>query len=535
MVNRPTFLAFETAKRAIANSQLGLDTVGHNISNVNTEGYTRQRVDQVSWSISGMTKFAVNKSFYPGMGAKATGISQIRDPYLDARYRDEASDFGELVVKQSGLTDIDKIFGEYSADAGLATGMSDLIEALRDSMKDTTGSTYNVTVQGAADTFAKNLNMYAKDLARTLDNHLEDVAVSIDDELNPILKELAVLNEQVMQMEVYGNPANELNDRRNLLLDELAGFVDIQITRDVTQLAPGVAVTKLTVSIPGSKDDFGDPIVLVDHDKSGAFSYARTETGELEIGYTDIDGIPVTPEAVDSSLNTGALRGYLDVINGDGLGGNPRGIQYANNYLNTLAVTFAQTMNAINTAQMKDTTTDPITYGNALLVNSTLVAPAVDPNADPDDEPAFDPAEGITAANIAISAAWAADENEIILGRPANGSYDTAPASQYINALEKGTYEIIPEQAATNFYDAIVNFQGTIGLDLSSVNNLLSTSNKVLTSIDDQRQSISGVSENEEAVNMMTYSNHYNAAVRYMTTIDEALNTIINNMGLVGR
>jgi flagellar hook-associated protein 1 FlgK len=515
MVNRPTFLAFETAKRAIANSQLGLDTVGHNISNADTVGYTRQRVDQVSWSISGMSKYVINKSFYPGMGAKATGISQIRDPYLDARYRDEASDFGELVVTQSGLTDIDNIFGEYNADAGLATGMSDLIEALRNSMKDTTDGAFSVTVQGAADAFAKTLNLYAKDLNRTLDNHHEDAAVAIDDELNPILKELALLNEQVLQMEVYGNPANELNDRRNLLLDELSGFVDIQIERETKQLAPGVAITKLTVSIPNSDDGKGEPIVLVDHDQNGQFNYARTATGELEISYTKIkigdDPADVVDAAtVETALTTGALRGYLDIINGDGEDGHPRGIQYAENYLNELAKIFAKTMNDINTDN----------GGNAIIVNSE--------NNDPNPD-------NITAANIAISAAWAADENEIILGRPGNGSYDTAPASQFINALEKGTYQIIPEQAKTNFYDAIVNFQGTIGLDLSSINNLLSTSNKVLTSIDDQRQSISGVSENEEAVNMMTYSNHYNAAVRYMTTIDEALNTIINNMGLVGR
>jgi flagellar hook-associated protein 1 FlgK len=346
-----------------------------------------------------------------------------------------------------------------------------------------------------------------------------------------------------MQMEVHGNPANELNDRRNLLLDELAGFVDIHIERDVTQLAPGIAVTQLTVTIPGSDDGFGDPIVLVDHDKSGQFTHARNpETGALEIGYNNIDGTTkVYFEDVDSSLNTGALRGYLDIINGDGIGGNPRGIQYASTYLDTLAQTFAKTMNSLNTAQLKDPTADPSTYGNALLVNSTIIVPPVDPNAvlDPDDEidpdDIVDPTAGITAANIAISAAWAEDENEIILGRPGNSSYDTAPASQFIDALEKATYAIIPEQAETNFYDTIVNFQGTLGLDLSSINNLLSTSNKVLTSIDDERQSLSGVSENEEAVNMMTYSNHYNAAVRYMTTIDEALNTIINNMGLVGR
>jgi flagellar hook-associated protein 1 FlgK len=367
-----------------------------------------------------------------------------------------------------------------------------------------------------------------------------------------------------MQMEVYGNPANELNDRRNLLLDELSGFVDIQIDRETTQLTPGIAITKLTVTIPGSDDGSGTntPIVLVDHDKYGEFTSNRIDdeqelatleaerpdvtgmaVGELLIGFTKIDGTSVAADKVDASLNTGALRGYLNIINGSGENGEPRGIQYANTYLNNLAQTFAKTMNDINEKQVKSATAvppdpnDPTaptstqTFGKALFVNSTFVAPdlVANPGA------VNDPTEGITAANIAISAEWAADENEIILGNPGNGSYDTSPASQFINALEKEIHDIIPDQADTNFYDTIVNFQATIGLDLSTVNNLLSTSNKVLTSIDDQRQSISGVSENEEAVNMMTYSNHYNAAVRYMTTIDEALNTIINNMGLVGR
>lgn len=527
MVNRPTFWAFETAKRAIANSQLGLDTVGHNMANINTPGYTRQRVDQVSWNISGNSKFVINKSFYTGMGAIATGVSQIRDPFLDARYRAESSDFGEYVVTQAGYEDLKNIFDEYKANTGLTISIGEFIDSITTAMGDPTSKENATVVQAKAKEFITTLNRYAEKLSGILDQNHEDIGISIDDELNPKLQEIAELNEKIWQSEIYGNPANELKDRRNYLLDEISGFVDIHVTEtpDANLLREGIHANRVTVTINGSTGGTGPngEIVLVKENECGQFSYKRNADDTLSIEYEDHTGAAYDDVKMDATLKTGALRGYLDFVNGDGdeVAGNTRGIPYAQKYLDNLAQAFADALNTVNTsiAWKEDDGTGTITD----MQGVTLIE-------------ANDGSGTITAANIALTAAWRDDVQQIILGFPADNSFDTSPAAKFKDALENQSYNIIPHQTKPmKFHEAITNFQGIIGMDLSITNNLLSTSNQVLGGIEDQRQAVSGVSENEEAIDMMIYSNHYNAAVRYMTTLDEALDTIINNMGLVGR
>ena len=89
---RPTFLAFQTASRAMSASQANIDVTGNNIANINTDGYTRQRVDLTSISSSGYTQRFTVKGVSVGQGVEVNNISQIRDPFLDARFRAQASE-----------------------------------------------------------------------------------------------------------------------------------------------------------------------------------------------------------------------------------------------------------------------------------------------------------------------------------------------------------------------------------------------------------------------------------------------------------
>src|SRR5690554_3365344 len=112
---RPTFLAFQTAGRAMAASQANIDVTGNNIANVNTQGYTRQRVDLSSISESGYTQKYITSTVTSGYGVTVSGISQIRDPFLDARYRNEASENGIYDTILSGLRDLEYVFDEIEA------------------------------------------------------------------------------------------------------------------------------------------------------------------------------------------------------------------------------------------------------------------------------------------------------------------------------------------------------------------------------------------------------------------------------------
>ena len=103
MINS-TFGGFMTARLGMNVSQQALNIVGQNISNVGTTGYTRQRLDQVSLNIGGSgNRYSSLYSVNIGNGALATGVSQIRDPFLDRRYRNEMAQVGQYDIRTSGL------------------------------------------------------------------------------------------------------------------------------------------------------------------------------------------------------------------------------------------------------------------------------------------------------------------------------------------------------------------------------------------------------------------------------------------------
>ena len=113
---RSTFLGYKTATSALTVNQNMMDVVGQNISNVNTEGYTRQRLDINSVSISNSNlKFGTN-GVIVGQGVEASGMSQYRDSFLDMRYRVESAKVGSEDVQLEALSDLESVFDEISTD-----------------------------------------------------------------------------------------------------------------------------------------------------------------------------------------------------------------------------------------------------------------------------------------------------------------------------------------------------------------------------------------------------------------------------------
>ena len=107
-----TFGTFTTARLGIWASQKGLSVTGNNIANINTIGYTRQRLEQSSLKTGGADRYANKYDVQVGQGVLCTGVSQIRDPYLDIRYRTEMSSAGYMDTTLSTLNDLAAILDE---------------------------------------------------------------------------------------------------------------------------------------------------------------------------------------------------------------------------------------------------------------------------------------------------------------------------------------------------------------------------------------------------------------------------------------
>lgn len=515
MFIRPTFYAFETARRAISASQMGLDTVGHNMANIETPGYTRQRVDQVSVSVSGLSKWASRNTHYPGLGSGVIGINQLRDPFLDARYRTEVVGYGEAAVKNAGLTELNAIFDEIQKAGGLHFEFTEFLNSFAAFNENPTSEEYAMIVRNSADQVCKVLNTYSKELESLREKQTSELSLSISDEVNPILEKIAMLNEQIFKSNVYGDPANTLLDQRNLLIDELAGYMNIKVVETPVRITDEIVIPRLSIEL---RDVSPPNSMLVDHEKFGSFDVDTTTPYDVELHLTAVGS--AASVNVTGDLKTGGLRAFIDMINGDG-SFNPvseafRGLSYAKQTIDNFAKVFADTLNAIN--QTYNSATPPVIGGDLFVDNTTGNTVA------------------INAGNIGISQLWKDDPKAIITSQNPDTTQNAENLHNFVNALKIATYASInPDIPNVTFAQFLVAFEGQLGLDLSRNTSILDAADVIVNNILDQREAVSGVNMNEEAINMLTYQKYYDAASRYMTTLDQALDTIINSMGIVGR
>lgn len=558
---RATFSGFSTAFSALQASQKRLDIVGQNLSNMNTQGYTRQQLETSSLNYSNpISRYMNGSQIAVGFGVSMDKVSQIRDPYLDAQYRAQINKSGYSDTLQSALDTLSKALDESSID-GIRTAFDDVQSTLTSLQDKGNDSVYESELRSRMQSLTNLLN----DAARQIEaaekaelSKLDGTGTSEQgavDKVNDILRQIGNLNHQIKQNQVLGQQSLELLDERNSLLDELASYIPIEVTYFKDAEHDG----KMTDPVSGNIVDA--PKELYNYDSKGNIISRKEWPDDLkvELVYRDttdpegttqrltlingtegtlgsnygkltpVDSTPADPTAVSIQftpasssgetskkasatgiqLASGSIQASLDMLGKKGTGDpvatgssvqdDVRGYQYYMKRLDELASHFAKIMNDANAEGGQ----------GKLLTNRT------------------DPAADITALTIGISKEWV--NGTVQLGKKDGSSKDTVLSM--LNSMKKTHAEL----GNKSFADYMNNVSTILANDSSSNINALKTNVTVLNSIQDSRDSISGVSLDEEASNMMTYLSAYNAASRLMTALDEALNTLISGTGLVGR
>lgn len=517
---RPTFLAFQTASRAMAAFQTNIDVTGNNISNVNTPNYTRQRVDQSAISTSGFTQKYSLPGVTEGVGVEVTNISQIRDPFLDARFRTQNAESGKYDTILEGLSDLENIFDEADKE-GLQKELSNFLNQLQTLSQAPTTQENRFIVRTAAQKVTQMLNVYARQTQEVRDQNIKDLSnVVINNDFNAKVKSIANLNRQIREEQTHGNTPNDLLDTRNGLIDELSNMANIKVTIGSEKISEDLSVETMTISLYDSTK--GTTIPIVSKDLYNTLS-TRTDntTGEVRIDINSTFGNPPAKDITDY-MTGGTIRGYLDIINGKGsyaaAGENDfRGTLYYQKTMDTFALNFAHTFNSLNG------------------------------NGDHDSKMLFTDSTGgtsITAANIRVSQAWLNDADYITTTTavPAAGAADNV--LRMISAMKDDTSFVTdPFNDTTpgtvkfsgSFSEYVAATIGTLALDGELNQNFADTSTTVVESLSASREAIMGVNMDEEGIKLMAYQKSYNAAARYFTVLDEAVDTLVNKMGLVGR
>lgn len=512
---RSTFAGFTTAQLGMAASQRALDVTGQNIANINTAGYTRQRLDIASMNTKGGNFYNSNNMAKVGYGVDITGISNLRDPYLDSQYRSQIAKLGTVDAHAAGLEQLEPIFDETTMD-GVRAALSSISSSLQELSKPANVSSKEFdsmvrsNMQILLNLFHENASRL-EDVREDMTNGFQDNDVS---DVNEMLKNIASLNESIKNSQLLGNPALELQDQRNQLLDELASYLPISVKYKDQEISPGQFVEILDVSFT---DTNGAKWTLISDNKCGSLK-------------ADISGQPVTlslasdafgenqNKDITNLLPSGTLKGTLDMLNKSGSFDNSdvKGLGYYETSFDALVKKFAETFNDLNST--------------------------VDDQGNPVDNPLFEPIDGdwanLSASNIKIADGWTNGSYGITTSKkdPVEpGANDNVLAM--IDALEaahdfEGDY--VPFFKGS-FYQCFSNIENTLGIDLKSANTTLTNQITVLNQTANARDGISGVQLDEEGMNLMHYNQSYSAAARLMTTLDEALETLINKTGVVGR
>ena len=512
---RPTFLGFDTAKKGLTTAQKGIDIAGQNLVNWDSEGYTRQRIEQVALSQDNYSsRFSSNRVAVAGQGVDIVGISQQRDSFLDKRYREQYGDVGYFDKVDDILKDIQSSLDILDAqgDSGLRGRMMALLDSL-DVFSGQPDSPTNANIVATnVKKIADTLKLLDGKLAKVQEQHTYDMSVEVD-EYNQMLAKVAEINRVILEDSgVINNDArygpNELYDERNSLIDKLSNMTDISVTHNVDGTVTLEAGGKIVVQ--GKKYETLD---MSQNKNTGVISLRWLSTGE-----------PV-------QLETGSIKASADYINGRGNNiVNPgetseRGVLYYKDQLDYIAQTFADVMNSTIPAGYKgqgpESGLEEDADGNVLY--KTLIGTT-------------DGSGKITAGNISISEEWSKDSNYLMTQR---GNLDTTyilKLKERLNSDETNTFK--PDGATEGFTGTFLDYfkviGTTLGSDISYSEGRYEAASVMASNLDDQRDSVAGVNVDEETANLMLYNKSLAAASRLMTTLDDALDVLINRTGRVG-
>ncbi|GGK23913.1 flagellar hook-associated protein 1 [Caldalkalibacillus thermarum] len=529
---RSTFHGLETAKRGLYAQQTGINTTAHNIANANTKGYTRQRVNFTASAPIEVP--ALNRSVAPGQlgtGVNFSSIVRLREKFLDDQYRNEASSYGYWHVQKDALEKIELIFNEPSEN-GLRSTIDQFWNAWSDLSREPENLTARAVVRERAQAMLDAFQ-YAETKLKELQKDLEVSFEVKRIEANTYIQHIAQLNKEIRRIEGMGMNANDLRDQRDVLVDELARLVAIKVEEDsqgmytITLQRSGSEDIKLVEGIAYytiGEDDSGNAAGIVElsavqeNGLSGELHSLWKAENEIVQGYlnelramffTLVYGEVEITVPADSALYDPENHTLVEYKAGDKITVN--GI----NGLHQLGWTLREENgNAIGGPPLfvlaDGTDFENISFEDFRIANVRL-NPDIAHNA------------GLIAASARV---------EIVDGQlkvlKGNGNL-----ALMMSQLRDQAFNIGGEPGTVDdYYRSLL---GKLGVQTQKASRQASNQKIIMEAVDNRRQSVSGVSLDEEMVNLVQLQHAYNASARMVTAVDQMLDTIINRMGIVGR
>ncbi len=486
----PNLSGINIALQAILAQSHSMQVIEHNVSNANTPGYRRQAAILMATSPTslGGAEFVKGAPGQIGTGVTIDRIQRFNLQFFDTRFRSASADASNWEAQSSILNQFEPVMAETSLD-GLTPKLDEFWASWQTLSTDPTNYSLRAALLDNASSLANGFTRRTAQISQ-LRNDQNLVVTDQVGQINSLATEVASLNGEISRVLSVGEQPNDLLDKRDLALDQLATLTGAAATLQKSG--------EVSVSIGGH-------VLVVGHD---TFQLS-TQTNAIDKAVQDVywsDGQQMIPPS-------GSLKGVLDV--------RDNFLTAQQTGLDNLAGTIIDQVNTIHLSGYGPTSAIPVPVPPAL--NATLAQKvAVGDNF----------FTGTKAIDMAVNTVLSQDLGKIATADASGQAGNNAIAVQ-IAALK---FEKVMGTTNTLTMNEFYNGQITDrSLLTQRASENATQQNLVVKSLSDSRESVSGVSLDEEAANMAKTQKAYQAAARMLTAYDEMLDTVINRMGLVGR
>ena len=309
-----TFFGLDIAYTGVQAANAKLNTTANNIANVDTKGYTRQEATQVA-----SDALRISQSYgMAGTGVTVTDINQVRNEFYDVKYWQSQTNLGQYDMKMYYMYQIEDYFTDKDTVEGFEPIFSAMFDSLEEVYKQAGTPSTKTQFIGAAGDLCEYFNAQATNLEKLQLGVNEEIKNKVD-EINSIAEQIATLNKQINTIEVNHLRANELRDKRNLLIDQLSRIVDVEVRETPIYTTPGgtekSGIYTYEVSIAGGQ------ILVQGYEYNTLECVARS--AEEKVNQSDADGLFEIKWSNTMDFNLyganlgGELKGLIEVRDGN--------------------------------------------------------------------------------------------------------------------------------------------------------------------------------------------------------------------------
>ena len=509
-----TFTGLYTATTGLYASQAAMAVATNNISNANTDGYSRKTITQ-----SAIGPAAVYlSSASTGSGTEITSVSRERNALLDAQYWGENSVAAAWTTKATALGELEDVLEDISNKDGFDTIMSEFAAALEDVSTAPDSTDARTCLQQAGEAVCDYLNSMADSLADIREGLNEDVNTTVS-EINAYSEQIAALNQQIQKVQVAGTDGSDLEDQRDVLIDKLSALINVEVTETSAGTSmKGEPVTTIVISIDGGTLVNGGSFRMLACNEVA--DPTSEQIGMYEVVWSDTQSA-MAPES-------GQLGALLELRDGTGEEGDYKGVVFYMNQLDTYARTLAESFNE-GTASYSGHADGYDMDGNTGICFFTYddmsSASFLDRTTTPSAATMAAAYANITAANISLSYEVSTDVSNIA----ASSSADTSETDNNENILALislcDSTEVFGNCSLNDYLESMT---ATLGTATSYADTQSERHDTILSAVNTRRASVSSVSTSEETTKLVLYQEAFAASAKAISKWEEVYQTMLD-------